>query len=72
MEKTALNHYNREMARDIFSKEPNQTKHSGEDIHEVIDGVHIDYEKCIKTRRDIDDTIYYRDLLSFLIKTYGH
>jgi hypothetical protein len=43
------------MARDIFFKEPDQPKHSGEDIH-----------------ADIDGTIYFRDLLSFLIKTYGH
>ena len=60
------------MARDIFYKETNQEKHSGEDIHAVIDGVHIDYEKAKKSRRDIDGTIYFRDLLSFLIKTYGH
>jgi len=60
------------MARDIFIKHDNQPKHSGEDIHAVIDGVHIDYEKCKKTRKDIEATIYHRDLLSFLIKTYGH
>lgn len=72
MEKISQNHYNRSMARDIFSKEPDQPKHSGEDIHAVIDGVHIDYEKAKKSRRDIDGTIYFRDLLSFLIKTYGH
>ena len=67
-----INHYNRSMARDIFIKEENQNKHSGEDIHQVIDGVHIDYEHYKKSRADIDQTIYYRDLLSFLIKTYGH
>ena len=39
------------MARDIFSKEPDQPKHSGEDIHAVIDGVHNDYEKAKKSRR---------------------
>jgi hypothetical protein len=72
VEKIIQNHYNRSMARDIFSKEPDQPKHSGEDIHAVIDGVHIDYEKAKKSRSDIDGTIYFRDLLSFLIKTYGH
>lgn len=72
MEKTQINHYNRSMARDIFTKHEDQPKHSGEDIHQIIDGVHIDYEKSKKSRRDIEGTIYHRDLLSFLIKTYGH
>lgn len=58
--------------RDIFIKEPNQSRHSGEDIHSIIDGVHKDYDRSKKDRRDIEGTIYYRDLLSFLIKTYGH
>ena len=67
-----VNQYNSSMPRDIFSKEPYQIKHDGEDIHAVIDGVHIDYEHHKKSRDNIDQTIYYRDLLSFLIKTYGH
>ena len=72
--KIVINSYNKKMAtfRDIFIKEPNQGKHSGEDIHAVIDSVHKDYDKCKKFRADIEGTIYYRDLLSFLIKTYGH
>ena len=44
----------------------------GQDIHKVISGVHLDYEDAKKSRRDIELTIYYRDLLSFLIKTSGH
>lgn len=60
------------MTRDIFIKEPNQEKHSGEDIHAVIDGVHKDYDRSKKIRSNVEGTIYYRDLLSFLIKTYGH
>jgi len=67
-----INQYNSSMARDIFLKEPEQPKHNGEDIHQVIDGVHIDYEHYKKSRANIEQTIYYRDLLSFLIKTYGH
>ena len=72
--KMMISSYNRPMAsfRDIFIKEPNQEKHSGEDIHAVIDSVHKDYDKSRKFRADIEGTIYYRDLLSFLIKTYGH
>ena len=72
--KIVINSYNKKMAtfRDIFIKEPNQNKHSGEDIHAVIDSVHKDYDKSRKFRGEIEGTIYYRDLLSFLIKTYGH
>ena len=66
------NHYNRSMARDIFMKETFQERHSGEDIHAVIDSVHKDYDRSKKIRTDVEGTIYYRDLLSFLIKTYGH
>jgi len=66
------NNYNRSMARDIFHKVPEQEKHSGEDIHSVINGVHLDYERAKKDRSEIEKTISFRDLLSFLIKTYGH
>ena len=73
VEKMTISSYNITMAyRDIFIKETNQEKHSGEDIHAVIDSVHKDYDKSKKYRSDIEGTIYYRDLLSFLIKTYGH
>jgi len=51
---------------------PGSEKHSGEDIHKVIDDVHMDYEDCRTKRRNVELTIYYRDLLSFLIKNYGH
>jgi len=67
-----INHYNRSMARDIFIKDITQEKHSGEDIHAVIDSVHKDYDRSKKIRSNIEGTIYYRDLLSYLIKTYGH
>ena len=65
--------YNSKMSsKDIFIKDPMVERRSGEDIHAVIDSVHIDYEAAKKSRYNIDGTIYYRDLLSFLIKTYGH
>jgi hypothetical protein len=65
--------YNTKMSsRDIFIKEPLVEKHSGEDIHAVINSVHLDYESARKSRYNIEGAIYYRDLLSFLIKTYGH
>ena len=71
--KMMISSYNNIMAyRDIFFKETNQEKHTGEDIHAVIASEHKDYDKSRKFRGDIEGTIYYRDLLSFLIKTYGH
>jgi len=51
---------------------PSSEKYAGEDIHKVIDDVHTDYEDSKNKRRNIELTIYYRDLLSFLIKNYGH
>lgn len=57
---------------DILGPLPKDKAHSGEDIHKVINSVHLDYEDAKKSRRDIELTIYYRDLLSFLIKNYGH
>lgn len=57
--------------RDFFQK-PEPVTHSGEDIHKVISGVHTDYEEAKSKKRDPELTIYYRDLLTFLIKTYGH
>ena len=60
------------MDMDILGPFPKDKAHSGEDIHKVINGVHLDYEDAKKSRRDIELTIYYRDLLSFHIKNYGH
>ena len=51
---------------------PTGNKHSGEDIHNVINDVFLDYEDSKTKRKNIELTIYYRDLLTFLIKNYGH
>ena len=51
---------------------PQSEKYQGEDIHKVIDDVYTDYEDSRTKRKNIELTIYYRDLLSFLIKNYGH
>lgn len=51
---------------------PTKTRHTGEDIHNVINDVFLDYEDSKNKRKNIELTIYYRDLLSFLIKNYGH
>jgi len=46
---------------------------SGQDIHNLIENVHDDYNYHFKKRRsDPDRVVYFRDLLSYLIKTYGH
>ena len=73
MERMDESNYNGEMSsKDIFIKEPLVEKHSGEEIHAVINSVHLDYESARRSRYNIEGAIYYRDLLSFLIKTYGH
>jgi len=64
--------YSIQMSFKDFFQKPEPVTRSGEDIHKVISGVHIDYEDEKKKKRDPELTIYYRDLLTFLIKTYGH
>jgi len=51
---------------------PATEKYSGEDIHKVMNDVYLDYEDSKLKRKNIELTIYYRDLLSFLVKNYGH
>ena len=46
---------------------------SGQDIHKLIENVEDDYNYHFKRRRtDPDRVIYYRDLLTYLVKTYVH
>ena len=70
MEKMQISNYSNDM--DIIGPFTKDEKHNGEDIHKVINNVHLDYEAARLKRKDIELTIYYRDLLSFLIKNYGH
>lgn len=65
-----INDYDKSM--DILSPFVKNEKFTGEAIHKVIDDVHKDYDHARTHRKDIELTIYYRDLLSFLIKNYGH
>jgi hypothetical protein len=68
--KMQISNYSNDM--DILGPFIKDEKHNGEDIHKVINNVHLDYEAARLKRKDIELTIYYRDLLSFLIKNYGH
>ena len=45
---------------------------SGQEISNLLVGVHEDYEHYIKIKAPKEVVLYYRDLLSYLIKTYGH
>lgn len=57
-----------------FLDEPKNDAWSGTEIHNLIEGVHEDYKTAVKSKRKVNPTkvLYYRDLLSYLVKTYGH
>jgi hypothetical protein len=66
------NHYNIVM-NDRFEEFAMNGKHwSGQQISELIEDVYDDYNFYLKTRESPEITLYYRDLLSYLIKNYGH
>jgi|TARA_R100000231_G_scaffold25969_1_gene23554 hypothetical protein len=72
--KVANNNYTLDMAlfKD-FLDIPKVEGWSGQDIYNLIENVHDDYNFYLaKKRSDPDRVIYYRDLLTYLIKTYGH
>jgi hypothetical protein len=45
---------------------------SGQQISELIEDVYDDYKFYLKTRESPEITLYYRDLLAYLVKNYGH
>ena len=45
---------------------------SGQQISELIEDVYDDYNYYLKTRESPEITLYYRDLLTYLVKNYGH
>jgi hypothetical protein len=45
---------------------------SGQQISELIEDVYDDYNYYLKTRESPQITLYYRDLLAYLVKNYGH
>jgi len=68
------NRYNRSMPYDIDSKNKSieNSEWSGQEITKLISDIHEDYEISTKQRANPNITLHYRDLLSYLIKTYGH
>ncbi len=66
------NDYNRIM-NDRFEKFVLSGKQwSGQQISELIEDVYDDYNYYLKTRESPEITLYYRDLLAYLVKNYGH
>jgi hypothetical protein len=45
---------------------------SGQQLNNFIETIHDEYKHAVKEKQPPYITLYYRDLLSFLIKTYGH
>ena len=45
---------------------------SGQQLNNIIETIHEEYKYSVKEKQPPYITLYYRDLLSFLIKTYGH
>lgn len=45
---------------------------TGQEITKLISDIHEDYENYTKQRANPNIVLHYRDLLSYLIKTYGH
>jgi hypothetical protein len=72
VEKMKNNDYNRVM-NDRFEKFVLSGKQwSGQQISELIEDVYDDYNYYLKTRESPEITLYYRDLLAYLVKNYGH
>ena len=74
MENLKNNIYNRSMPYDFETKDKNvdNSEWSGQEINNLISDVHEDYEIFTKQRANPSIVLHYRDLLSYLIKTYGH
>ena len=50
----------------------NEKQWSGQQISKLIEDVYDDYKFYLKTRESPEITLYYRDLLAYLVKNYGH
>lgn len=74
MEKLKNNLYNGSMSFEIESKNKiiEDSEWSGQEITNLISDIHEDYETFTKQRANPSVVLHYRDLLSYLIKTYGH
>jgi len=45
---------------------------SGQEVTDLLSGVYDDYRTYEKIKTNPTLVAYYRDLLSYLVKTYGH
>ena len=58
---------------DEFIKQPKTDRWSGSDVHLLLEEVYQDFKVSeLKKRSNSKPYIYNRDLLSHLVKTYGH
>jgi len=57
-----------------FLESPKNEQWSGEEVHNLIEGIYEDFLFHNDRKRKVNPAtaLYYRDLLSYLIKTYGH
>lgn len=72
MEKTKNNAYNHCMQKNNYQINIDHEYRSGQQWTDLIEDVHDDYLHFLKTRESHELIIYYRDLLSYLVKNYGH
>jgi hypothetical protein len=66
------NDYNMKMNDRFDEFVLNGKQWSGQQISELIEDVYDDYNFYLKTRESPEITLYYRDLLAYLVKNYGH
>ena len=66
--------YNGTMPYDVCAKDNSVDtgEWTGHEITKLISDIHEDYENYTKQRANPNIVLHYRDLLSYLIKTYGH
>lgn len=56
----------------LFVKHGGRGEWYGQEITDLLTGVHEDYLHFVEQRYNPQIILYYRDLLSYLVKTYGH
>lgn len=72
MEKFNYNAYNPCMQKFNSLENLREGHGSGHYMTDLIEDVYEDYQYFLKTRREPELILYYRDLLSYLVKNYGH
>jgi hypothetical protein len=72
VEKVKNKDYNMRMTDRFEEFVLNGKQWSGQQISELIEDVYDDYNFYLKTRESPEITLYYRDLLAYLVKNYGH